>query len=279
MNFISILVASFLITHQAHALDVVRPQLKHVVTIVLENENFEDVLKNPYFAKLATRGALLTQFMGVAHPSQPNYIAMIAGDTLGVTGDRVKDLNGTHLGNLLTAKGLDWRAYAEDLPSPCYTGSSKGRYVRRHVPFMNFLNVQKDPKECAKIVNATEFKKDVAQGKLPAYSMYTPNMDNDGHDTNVAYSARWLESEFEPLFNDNELMQDTLFIITYDESSLLARKNQIYTVLLGANVIPGTQVSARLNHYSILRTIEDAFGIGTLGRRDLGASPIMGIWK
>jgi hypothetical protein len=255
------------------------PAVKHVVQVVFENADYADVLRTPYFAKLTERGALFTNFSAVTHPSEPNYIAMIAGDRLGAYGDGEYNFDATHLGTLMTRKGLSWKAYAEDFPGNCFLGMHSGNYARRHVPFMSFLDVTRNPSECAKVVRGEQFFSDISSRNLPAYSMYVPNLVNDGHDTNISYAARWFESAMGSIFNDPIVMKDTLFIITFDESESYLRQNKVFTLFLGANVSPGLKVAESVSHYSVLRYIEDQFDLGSLGRNDVSAMMISNIWK
>src|SRR5215208_3377448 len=63
------------------------PNFDHVVIIIFENKEFGSVIGNsdmPVFNQLAKDNTLLSQFYAVAHPSLPNYIAMIGGDTFGI---------------------------------------------------------------------------------------------------------------------------------------------------------------------------------------------------
>ena len=259
--------------------DAGEPSFKRVIIVVLENTNYNDALKQPNFAKIANDGAVFTQFMAETHPSQPNYIAMIAGDTLGVKNDSPANLGANHIGNLLTSKSLNWKVYAEGLPSNCFLGTTSGRYARKHVPFISFLNVQQNPVECSKIVNSSQFQNDVTNDQVPAFSMYIPNLDDDGHDTGADYAGQWLSKEFGGVLSNSKFMKDTLIVITFDESESSSAKNQIYTVLIGANVTPRSKVDTLTNHYSVLRTIEDQFALGTLGKNDATALPIKGIWQ
>lgn len=255
------------------------PRFKRVMVVVMENTDYNEALSLPFFTALAKRGTLFSQFRAETHPSQPNYIAMIAGDTMGVTSDFSANIDGTHLGDLLERKGLDWRVYAENYPGNCFLGSSSGKYVRKHVPFLSFKNVQTNQARCAKIVNSNAFPRDVNTNHLPAFSMYIPNLLNDGHDTGAAFADKWLSATFGPLVSNQNFMRDTLLIVTFDESEKLTPGNQIYTVFIGANVAPGTLNSTPTNHYSMLRTIEDNFGLGTLGRNDAKTPGVLGIWK
>src|SRR5262249_13924639 len=163
-----------------------------------------------------------------------NYIALVAGTVdytgvpIGVGGDdkpsggkidddEQYDLPGKHLGDLLEAKHLDWKNYAEDYPgtaSQCFTdrqnklaNGSNGNSVRRHTPFLSFTNVTGDSARCTKhIVNASAFATDVANGTLPAFSFFTPNLVDDGHGTETVGAStkradQWFQRTFGPLLD------------------------------------------------------------------------------
>lgn len=253
-------------------------RFKRVIYIVLENQDYRDVYKNELFKKWAGMGANLTNFFAQVHPSQPNYIAMIAGDTLGVNNNGNWSLDGKHIGDLLEEKGLDWRTYAEDFPGKCFLGTVSGDYARRHVPFLSFKNIQNSPTRCSKIVNFNSFETDWKENKLAAFNLVIPNNKSNGHDTNIETAAQWIKKHFEPHFNDSAFMKDTLVILTYDEGSYVL-KNQIYTVLLGSSVTPGVTNNDRHTHYSLIRLMEEEWGLGNLGKGDVAASSILQIWQ
>lgn len=249
-----------------------------VIYVVLENKDYRDVLGNPSFKEWATMGANMTNFFAETHPSQPNYIAMIAGDTLGVNSNGTYSLAERHLGDLIEEKGLTWKAYAEDYPDHCFLGASSGSYARKHVPFLSFANIQKNPKRCANVINFKTFLEDWRLNKIANFNMIIPNNKSNGHDTNIPTSAAWIEKHFGAALKDPKMMKDTLVIITYDEGSY-SLKNQIYTVLIGPSVQTGVANNDRHSHYSLLRLIEDEWGLANLGRGDLAASGILQIWK
>lgn len=126
-----------------------RPENAKVVLVVLENKNADSALNKkelPFLWKVAHEGAFLSRYYGVAHPSLPNYIALVSGSTDGVRGDFETTLNRKHLGRRLTKEGRTWKVYAESYPS----GKSDlrmriGPYARKHVPFLSFVDVQQDP--------------------------------------------------------------------------------------------------------------------------------------
>ncbi len=88
-----------------------------IFIIIFENEHRTTVMANDYMKGLAARGINLSNYFGVAHPSQPNYVAAIAGLPL-VDGDKCpSNLPQTNLVDLLEAKGVSWKAYMEN-PKP-----------------------------------------------------------------------------------------------------------------------------------------------------------------
>jgi hypothetical protein len=254
------------------------PQVKKAIVVVLENTDYDAARKQPFLNELAAKGASFSNFRGVARPSQPNYIAMTSGQTHGVRNNDNHDLDVRHIGDLLEESGKDWRVYAEGFPGNCFLGAKVGKYVRKHVPFLSYVNVQTDAERCAKVVNATEFEKDVSRGELRDFSYYVPDLNNDGHDTGVKFADQWLRKRFSSLLSDPVFMKDTLFIVTFDEGALF-RRNKIFTVFLGSQVKSGIKVSTEYNHYSLLRTLEEVFQIGTLGEKDSKAQAIHEIWN
>jgi hypothetical protein len=273
--FILALAFSALVLHaqSAHALKIKTGAFKKVMILVFENSDYEDALKQPFFAKFAKDGTLLTNYHGATHPSQGNYIALIAGDMLGVTDDYDFNLDGNHVGDLLEAKGKTWRVYAEDFPGNCSLRSVSGRYARKHNPFISFKNIQQNPSRCRNIVNASTLQSDIQNGTLADYSFYIPNLNNDGHDTGVGYADKWFSRTFGPLIQDPRFMNGMLLVATFDEGED-DPTNHIYTVLLGAGVKANVTFNKNVNHYSLLRMIEDGFGLGTLGRKDAQAETI-----
>ncbi|MBC7713663.1 MAG: hypothetical protein H7177_10005 [Rhizobacter sp.] len=278
LMYFMVLILMTTLSVQADA-NTTNDHFKKVVWIVFENTNFAKALAQPDFNKLTKNGVLFTNLTAEAHPSQGNYIAMIAGSKLGVTNDNVIDLKETHIGDLLEKANLRWKVYAEDFPGKCFVGKNSGQYARKHVPFMSFLNVTQNSSRCMNVEDATGFSSDLKKGTLPEFSMYIPNLKDDGHDTGVDFAGKWLTTTFGSILSAPEKLGDTLFVITFDESGPLSTNNQIYTVLLGSRIKAGIQNSQAIQHPALLKMIEDEFGIGNLGRDDSKAPVIDGIWK
>ena len=254
-----------------------------VVIVVMENEGTDQALADPYIASLSRRAAWFSRYYAITHPSFPNYLAIVAGSTFGLNSDhRPPPLKGATIADRLEGKNLTWKSYAENYPGSCYLGNGAGSgritptaaptelYARKHVPLLAFASIESNPSRCARVVNASQFMRDARAGKLPNYSFYTPNMFNDGHDTSLEVSSKWLQGFIRGLDGTIAMHQRTLVVITWDEGG--NRDNRVLTLLLGNVVNPG-RYSTPLTHYSLLRTIEDNFGLSTVGAGDRHAAP------
>jgi hypothetical protein len=249
----------------------------HVFIVVLENTNAADAARQPFLARLIREGLYLRNYHGVSRPSQPNYIALVAGSTLGITSNDNVTRDLEHIGDLLERKGRSWKAYAGSYPGGCYLSATAGGglYARKHVPFLSFANIQHDPSRCAAhVVDSGQLYADIAAGALPSYSLYIPNQNDDGHDTGIAFADRWLERTFAPLLANPRFTEGLLFVVTFDEASGSDASNRVVTVLWGDGIAPGEVSDVHYDHYDLLRTVEDLFLTGTLGRADAQARAI-----
>lgn len=239
--------------------------------IIFENTNYADAIADPNFAAFAKEGVAFSNWMAVGHPSQPNYIAITSGDTQGITGDSSTNVNAKNVADLLEAKGLTWKSYQENWPGNCFTGtvSSDSLYYRKHNPFISYEDIQSNPARCANIVDSTELAKDLSSGNLPTFAWYTPNINNDGHNTNVGTAGSWF-SGF--LKSSNILSHYDVVLATFDESETYTGPNQVYAAIAGKAVTAkGVTDNTALTHYSVLATLEQALGLGSLGKNDASA--------
>src|SRR5436309_1577658 len=125
------------------------PRFDHVLVVVLENKSQASVLGNreaPNFNNFAKHYAVLSRYGGVAHPSLPNYLALVSGSTHGITSDCTSCVvSARNLADMLEHAHRSWKAYAEKLPSPGWTGTYAGLYAKRHVPFLYFRDILASP--------------------------------------------------------------------------------------------------------------------------------------
>jgi len=271
---------------------------QRVLIVVLENESYVAAIKDRYLKELAEEGVEFTNFRAIGHPSYPNYLAMIAGSGFGIhgmMGDTQKTFPDDN-NHRTIADFLDWKNYAEDYPKQKgpYLNSSAGRYARKHVPFLSFEKIQEhswanvvgvDTRDAHNafvndIENSRRKSDDPKYKALPSYMLYSPNLDDDGHDTNVGTASTWLKNFMANWFPP-DARSGTLIVVTFDESEQPEwASNHIYTVFLGDMVKKGQKVAKKYDHYDVLRTIEDNFGIATpLNVGDSQASPIVDIWN
>jgi hypothetical protein len=255
----------------AAAASALVPRPDHVVVVVLENKNRSSVIgsaKAPYLNALARQGANLSQSYGVTHPSQPNYVALFSGSQHGVTSNACRNLGSKpNLGSQLRAAGLGFTGYAESLPSVGWRGCRKGDYARKHNPWVNFSNLPKS-------VNQPFRAFPTNYAKLPEVSFVTPNMCHDMHDCSVATGDAWLKKNLGG-YARWARTHNSLLVVTFDENAG-GTVNQIPTIIVGQKVRPGLY-GEWMNHYTLLRTIEDAFGLPPLGYAAQTA-PLRTIW-
>ncbi len=243
--------------------------------VIFENKDRTQVVgsKNaPYLTSLADSGATFTRSHGIAHPSQPNYIALLSGSTQGVVDDSCpQNLQAKpNLPRQLLDAGRSFASYSENMPRQGFTGcsASGNSYVRKHNAVADFSNVPAS-------ANRTYAQFPVDYAELPTVGVLIPNMCNDMHDCSVATGDTWARNNLARYVHWSR-SHNSLLIVTFDEDSG-TRANTIPTILVGPMIRPGP-VSQEIDQYSVLRTLEDAYGLTPLGLADR-AAPITGIWR
>jgi len=249
------------------------PTFSHVVVVVMENREYGQVIGSldaPYVNGLARRGALSTDFHAITHPSLPNYLALLGGSTFGVTSD-CTDCNvaARSLVDELEANGLTWKAYMQDLPSPCFTGASSGSYAKKHDPFMYFTRIVSNPGRCARVAPLDGLATDLAHHRLADFVWITPDLCHDGHNCSTRFADDFLSRTLPPILQ--QLGPSGVLFLTWDEGTsdagccANANGGHIATVVAGPLAKPGARSNAPEDQYSILRTIEDSWELGRLG--------------
>jgi phosphatidylinositol-3-phosphatase len=326
------------------------PPIKHVFIVVLENEDasaaFGPGSKAPYLARqLTAKGELLRNYYGVAHVSNPNYIAMVSG--LGPNMQSQVDCQvfddftpgiptaqGQFLGqgcvypagvetiaNQLDGAGFSWHAYMQDMnngapagtETPCrhpQIGASDpnqhavrgDQYATRHNPFVYFRSIIKSSTCKRNDVDLSHLNHDLKrQGRTPNYSFIVPNLCNDGHDEpcvngnpgGLVSANGFLRRRVPKILHSPAFKDRGLLIVTFDEAEIFGPTadasaccneptspnvitnggslspgpggGRIGAVLISPCIKPGTVDKTPYNHYSMLRSIEDNFGLPHLG--------------
>lgn len=251
------------------------PRPDHVLLVVFENKDYQQVIgaaAAPYLSSLAHTGANFTNAHGESHPSQPNYVALFSGSTHGVTDDSCPQNLGDqpNLARELLDSGHSFAGYSENLPRAGFTGctSPEGRYARKHNPWVDFTDL---PPTANLPLSALPTN----LADLPTLAVVIPNPCHDMHDCSVATGDAWAR-QYLPGYLDWARTHHSLLIVTFDEDNDTAA-NHIPTVFAGPMVRPSAVPGRRIDHYTILRTIEDMYQLTPLGAA-ASTPPITSIW-
>jgi phosphatidylinositol-3-phosphatase len=333
-RFVSVAIVAALIVGagpRRTAADESVPRYAHVVVIVEENKDYTQIV-NPAFApniaSLAAQYGDATEFFGEVHPSEANYVALLGGDTFGIHDDDAfycipgssdpfcpwartpgyveHSVKAAHLGQQLVAAGLTWKGYYESLPAPGSPAVISGDpafgagaglaalYASKHSGFMNFADVQHDPKRAERIVDFRQLDADLAANRVPNFALVVPNQCNEMHGLHGAGVPVDCESgntagliargdrvvgelvkrlQATPAWRSRDNMA---IVITFDEGANRTREGccavtpnapsnygggHIPTIVITNHGPRGVRDDTPYNHYSLLRTLEDAFGI------------------
>lgn len=276
-----------------------------VVLVMLENKDVDEVTADcpatkvrasnlSFFQTLGKKGALLCNYFAVAHPSQPNYVALISGSTAGVPADRNVVLSREHLGGgkeWPADKG--WKVYSEGYPrGACHSEARIGKYARKHNPFVSFADVTGHVETCAShVTDFVEFEEAVKARSLPAFSLVIPDLEDDAHGERIGGSSAekiavantWLERHLGPLLNDADFAKEVLLIVTFDENDAHwpypKTGNRVFAALVGPDVKPRAIGKAVYDHYDMLRTIEAVLGVPPMKGEKTDARVIGEIWQ
>ena len=245
----------------------------HTLIVMLENHAYSQVIgqhADPFLNRLAREGALFTHSRAITHPSEPNYLALFSGGTHGVPGDNCPlRFTGPSLASELLAAGYTFAGYAEGLPSVGSSACSAGDYARKHAPWTNFTTV---PPSVSKPFTAFP---DGNFAALPTVSFVIPNLCHDMHDCPLSTGDAWLRAHIGP-YAAWAMTHRSLLIVDFDENDG-GPGNMITTIFYGGTIRPG-RYGESITHYSVLRTIENLYGLRPLGRA-ARAKPITNVWR
>ena len=261
------------------------PSFSHVFIIVLENKEARQILDNPdapYLNQLAQEYARAEDFYAITHPSLPNYLALIGGDTFGISSDcNTCYVDADNLASQLAAAGRTWKAYMESMPEPCYARDALPEYSVTHNPFLYFNAIRKDPDQCSRVVPFTQFSTDLQAGDLPDFVWITPNTCNDMHNCSIQTGDAWLQTWTPEILASSAWQNDGVLFITFDEGvsqsgcCSFAAGGKIFTLVISPLVKAGFVSTTSYDHYSLLRTIETAWDLPLLGKAASNSTPLM----
>lgn len=259
----------------------------------MENLGYAGALATPGLAALAQRFAIATSWYAIAHPSLPNYLALTSGGTWGVTSDCVECfVDVPDVGQQLSGAGVSWAAYMEGAPSPCFLADYGGNgYAAKHDPFRYYVPVRVSSSLCGHIRPLAELPPLLSRpASLPSFVWVTPDLCHDGHDCAPAEAAAWLTGFVDELTTSAAWQDGTALVVTWDEGDgdgTLTPAGQVAACCGGGHVLTivaapgigrGERVAVPYDHYSLLATVEDAFGLPLLGAAR-AATPLSGFFR
>lgn len=276
----------FAMLYTAAALILVRPAdattvaPTKVLTIVEENHGYTQAKAGmPYLMSLANKYAYASNYHATRHPSLPNYIAIVGGDTFGVTTDKEAipspkiGSNHSVFGQAIS-KGLKAKSYEESMVGNCSPTSGSG-YAPKHNPWVYFGTESASCKSFD--VPATNFLADAKANALPNAGLLVPNQANDAHNGTLATADNWLKARLPTVLASSDFTSGRLtVVVTFDEDGGTSA-NTVLTVVMNAGMTKHGVVTTNLTHYSLTGYYEHVLGVPLLRNATSGFSTAFGL--
>ena len=271
------------------------PALDHVWLIVMENQAQLNIIGNtvtPFLTQLAGHHAQAGNYSAVSHPSLPNYLALVSGSFNDQQGRAIADDASPHWGladnggsrygqlkrpsiaDQLQAAGKTWKSYQQSLPDGSAYGLDQTLnpaggplYAVKHNPFAYFASVQS--RGMANIVDFRRLQQDLKQGSVPNLSFVVPDICHDMHGAaGCAQDDELLQTGDEQVralyqsITSAPIWQHghNLIIVVWDEDDYSAA-NRVPCIVVANYPIAGGSDPTAYSHYSLLRSLEDGFGL------------------
>ncbi len=272
---------------------------QHVFVIMMENTGFDSLIGNPnapFINSVAATNGLATNYTGVSHPSQPNYIAATSGALNGVVDDSDVTINVPNIVDQIEGSGRTWKAYMQSL-SLC-NGDKLAHacgnqlYERKHNPFVSYQDVQSNPARMANVVDLSQLNTDLANNNVPDYSWISPDQCNDMHgraatpsdpcdfsqvQSLIKTGDTFLSNTVSAIMNSQAWNGNSVIFITWDESDFPfndvsgccdavqgAGGGHVVMITISHSDHSARTSNVAYNHYSMLSTIENGWNIGCL---------------
>jgi phospholipase C len=271
---------------------------QHVWVIMMENTGYSHLIGNsnaPWINFAAATYGLATNYTGVSHPSQPNYIAATSGSTHGVVNDNDVTIDVPNIVDQIEASGRSWKGYMQSYFAGGNTNklaSSAGNqlYERKHNPFVSYLDVQSSPARMANLVDFSQLGTDLTSGNAPDYSWISPDQCNDMHGRGapasdpcsfarendlIAAGDAFLSSTVGMIMSSSAWTGNSVIFVTWDESDFpfgdvsgccdaVPGGGHVVTLAISHSDHSARTSSVAYNHYSMLATIQQGWQLGCL---------------
>jgi len=243
----------------------------------MENKSRGDIFGNssaPFINQLAKQYAVADGYHdSYVHPSEPNYLWMVAGENFGILDDddpASHSIDATsHIADQLELAGLSWKSYQESMGAPCGL-VSHGRYAAKHDPFVYFDDIngwdgktfQPSPRCQDHVVDYSQLDADIAVDEIPKYVFITPNLDDDMHDGSIAQGDLWLSTEMPKIMATTAYQNGGVIFLLWDEGSgTLTPSDDPPFIAISPNAAAGQQSKTSYDTSSYLKTVQGILGL------------------
>ena len=250
-----------------------------VFTIAMENHSRGEILGNPaapFINSLAAKNAVAAGYRdSFVHPSEPNYLWMVAGENFGILDDNdpiSHHLSSvSHLADQIEDAGLTWKSYQESMGDPCGL-VSHGRYAAKLDPFVYFDDVNgwdgtafHPELRCNEhVVDYSQLDVDIAANKIPKYAFITPDLDNDMHDGSIQQGDAWLQGEITKIQATDAYKKGGVIFLLWDEGGGSPSADDPPFIAISPNAVAGMVSQTSYDTSSYLKTVQDMLGLAPL---------------
>src|SRR6266567_2843209 len=271
------------------------PAFDYVTVILMENNGLCDIITTTlagcsstgaatYMTSLATSYSIATHYTAITHPSQPNYMTLIGGDTY-VSGDGncCWQFSNPNIIDRIEASGRTWKAFAEDATG---SGTCSLRPPRQadHFAFLEFNDMKTTPR-CANFLATTspndqEFLSVLNGANPPNFLWLTPNDTDNMHSSSVNKGDNYLSNLVPKILSSTTFTtKNAALFVVFDEGnnscpSAPSTDDCVYATWAGPVVKKAYSSNAQYNHYSFLKTLETVWGLPSLTSNDQNAAPM-----
>jgi hypothetical protein len=251
-----------------------------VFTIVMENKSASQIFGNgdaPFINQLAKQNAVAGGYHdSYVHPSESNYIWMVAGENFGILNDNDPGPTNhidskSHLADQIEAAGLSWKSYQENMGQPCKLWTDD-EYAPKHNPFLYFddvngwdgSKVKATPRCIEHVVDYSQFDVDLAAGTLPKYAFITPDLNDDMHDGSIKQGDQWLQREVPKILGSEAFNKGGVLFLVWDEGGGVVPGDDPPMIAISPNSKPGYTSKVSYDESSFLKTVEEILGVQAL---------------
>lgn len=227
--------------------------VKKVLVFIEENHSLSQMKSGmPYLYSQAKRYGYASNYAAITHPSEPNYLAILGGSTVGDTADHNPAFQVSGRSAMTVAKGRSSKAYLESATNACQQGDV-GHYAVKHNPWASFID-ERTACDAADLAMGTtssgRFTSDIASGALPNVGYAVPNLDDDAHDGSLATADAWLKRWLAKLYAGPDWKSRHLAIVVTADEDDRNHGNKVLTTVIHPSQ-SGHVVMAALTHYSL----------------------------